>query len=187
MALTRRLLKELLADREDRDELIDNIIEAHIETVAPLKAQISKLEEQAAEAKRLTAELERLETETPGDSVYKSEYEKLRSEFEAAKAEGDKRAAYEEKKQAFRALLLQERIPSGVAALAMRDRDTIEGLEVSGGKVRNHEAVSQEIRRVYGGFIPKQTGAPTRKSIMAISDRTQRLAAIQANKHLFKQ
>lgn len=43
MALTRKFLRELLADREDRDELIDQIIDMHVEAIAPLQAQLEEL------------------------------------------------------------------------------------------------------------------------------------------------
>ena len=41
MAVSRKFLKEVLADREDAAELIDKIVEAHWETVSPLKAELN--------------------------------------------------------------------------------------------------------------------------------------------------
>ena len=117
MAFTRRFLKEVLADREDADELIDQIIDAHIETIAPLKAELSRLEEEnngktadelRAEYERLTAELEQLKAEELDEdgTTWKTRYEEVKAELEAAKAKQDAQSAYGEKEKALRSLVL---------------------------------------------------------------------------------
>lgn len=165
MAFTRRFLKEVLADREDADELIDQIIDAHIETIAPLKAELSRLEEEnngktadelRAEYERLTAELEQLKAEELDEdgTTWKTRYEEVKAEFEAAKAKEDARSAYGEKEKALRSLVLQLGAPHVVAELIVgARRDIVDSIDVQDGKVRNHERVVEAVRREYGSLI----------------------------------
>lgn len=201
MAFTRRFLKEVLADREDAAELIDQIIEAHIETVAPLKAELNRLQaenggktadEIHAEYERLTAQLEQLKAEEVDEdgTPWKTRYEEEKARYEAYKSEFDAKQAYREKEKAFRSMLIQEGVTSHVDLLVRASGDIINSMEMQDGKVRNHESVSAAIRSECRDFIGKpmqtRTAATTRESIMNITDRPERLAAIQQNQHLFR-
>ena len=192
MAFSRRFLKELLADHPNRDEVIDQLIELHIEEVTPLKAELDRAKEAAdevhAEVERITAEIAKIK------EVGSADGEDWKARYEAVKAEGDRKAAYEEKAAAFRSMLLKEGVSHSVVDLIVRaGSDMIEGMEMQDGKVRNHETISVAIRSEYGNFIGKgvpvqsRSAAPTRESIMSITDRAERLAAIQQNKHLFRE
>ena len=204
MAFTRRFLKELLADHPNRDEVIDQLIELHIQDVYQLKDELNRLrdenggktaDEVHADVERITAEIARIKESGSEDGEdWKARYEAVKAEFEAAKAEGDRKAAYEEKAAAFRSMLLKEGVSHSVVDLIVRaGSNMIEGMEMQDGKVRNHETVSAAIRSEYGNFIGKgvpvqsRSAAPTRESIMRITDRSERLAAIQQNKHLFRE
>lgn len=198
MAFTRRFLKEVLADREDAAELIDQIIEAHIETVAPLKAELNRLQAENGgktadeiheELERLTAELQRVSVDENG-KPWKVRYEEEKARYEAYKSEFDAKQAYREKEKAFRSMLIQEGVTSHVDLLVRASGDIINSMEMQDGKVRNHESVSAAIRSECRDFIGKpmqtRTAATTRESIMNITDRPERLAAIQQNQHLFR-
>lgn len=200
MAFTRRFLKEVLADREDAAELIDQIIEAHLETVTPIKAELNRLQEENGgktadeiheELERLTAELQRVSVDENG-KPWKVRYEEEKARYEAYKAEFDAKQAYREKEKAFRSMLIQEGVTSHVDLLVRANSDIINSMEIQDGRVKNHESVSAAIRSECRDFIgkgkPMQTrpAAPTRENIMNITDRSERLAAIQQNPHLFR-
>ena len=99
MALTRRFLKEVLADREDAAELIDQIIDAHAETVAGLKAELTKLQEEngGKTAEELHAELEQIKAGSEDGTTFKAQYDALKAEYNAFKTEHEKKQAYREK------------------------------------------------------------------------------------------
>lgn len=204
MAFTRRFLKEVLAGREDAAELIDQIIEMHIETVAPLKAELNRLQEENggktadelhAEYERLTAKLEQLKAGEVDENgtPWKNRYEEEKARYDAFKEKAEAQAAYEEKAKAFRSMLIQEGVKYSIVDIIVRgSSDIINSMELQDGRVRNHESVSAAIRSECRDFIGKgnptqtRTVAPTRESIMNITDRSERLAAIQQNPHLFR-
>lgn len=204
MAFTRRFLKEVLADREDAAEIIDQLIEAHWEDVAPLKAELNRLQKENggktadeihAEYQRLTAELEQLKTGEMDENgtPWKTRYEEEKARYDAFKEKAEAQAAYEEKAKAFRSMLIQEGVKYSLVDIIVRgSNDIINSMELQDGKVRNHESVSAAIRSECRDFIGKgdtvstRSTAPTRESIMNIVDRAERLAAIQQNPHLFR-
>lgn len=203
MALTRRFLKEVLADREDAAELIDQIIDAHLETVTTIKAELNRLQEEHGgktadelrdEYERITAQLEQLKAEEVDEdgTPWKTRYEEEKARYDAFKEKAEAQAAYEEKAKVFRSMLIQEGVTDHVDLLVRANSDIINSMEMQDGRVRNHESVSAAIRSECRDFIgkgkPMQTrpAAPTRESIMNIADRAERLAAIQQNPHLFR-
>lgn len=203
MAFTRRFLKEVLAGREDAVELIDQIIEAHLETISALKAELNRLQEENggksadelhAEYEQLTAQMEQLKAEEVDEdgTPWKTRYEEEKARFDVFKEKAEAQAAYEEKTKAFRSMLIQEGVTRHVDLLVRANSDIINSMEMQDGKVRNHESVSAAIRSECRDFIGKgktvqtRTVAPTRESIMNITDRAERLAAIESNRHLFK-
>ena len=202
MPFTRKFLKEVLADREDAAELIDQIIEAHLETVTPIKAELNRFQEEhggktadeiRAELEGLEAQLERLKAEEVDENgkPWKTRYEEEKARYDAFKAKAEAQAVYEEKAKAFRSMLIQEGVTSHIDLLVRANSDIINSMEMQDGRVRNHESVSAAIRSECRDFIGRvnpvhtHSAVPTRGDIMNITDRSERLAAIQANPHLF--
>jgi len=203
MVFTRRFLKEVLADREDAAELIDQIIEAHLETVTPIKAELNRLQEEHggktadeihAELEGLEAQLERLKAEEVDENgkPWKTRYEEEKSRFDAYKEKEEARSAYREKEKAFRSMLVQAGVTNHIDLLVRANSDIINSMEMQSGRVKNYESVSAAIRSECRDFIGKgkpaqiRTVAPTRESIMNITDRAERLAAIKENPRLFR-
>ena len=163
MALSRRFLREILADREDASELIDEIIDAHSEDISPLKAELNSLMEEngGKTIDEIHAEVERIETEirrVQAESVDENGVpysEKIREIQEACKKlEGEQ--AYREKQKVYREILTSCGVPYKLRELILEaDRTAIDGLDVSFGKVRNLEEIKSNIVRDYGEFIPK--------------------------------
>ena len=81
MALTRKLLRSMGIE----DEKIDQIIDAHTETVNALKDERDGLKDAADRLKKAEAELEELKAK-PADS-FKEKFEKEHADFEAFKAD----------------------------------------------------------------------------------------------------
>lgn len=194
MALTRRFLKELLADREDAAELIDQIIEAHAETVAELKAEMSAMTERVGmepdelhkAVESAEAEVDRLKAAGYGGE-WKARYEALSREFEEAKAERQMELERMKKSAAFRSLCLDAGIsPRYVDAVTRGSRAMIDAMVMDGDQVKDAPALRNTLRREFADFMPSTpAGHPTRESIMSIADRTERLEAIKANRQLF--
>lgn len=99
MALTRKMLKAMGIE----EEKIEQIIEAHTETVDGLKGEVARYKPDAEKLSSVQQELDGLKA--AGDGGYKAKYEQEHSDFEAfkqAQAAKDTRAA---KEKAYRALL----------------------------------------------------------------------------------
>ena len=81
MALTRKLLRSMGIE----DEKIDQIIDAHTETVNALKDERDEFKDATDRLEKAEAELEELKAK-PADG-YKEKFEKEHADFEAFKAD----------------------------------------------------------------------------------------------------
>lgn len=193
MALTRKMLKAMSIE----DEKIDQIIEAHTETVDALKSQRDEYMEKAKGVTDMQRKLEELESVANDD--FRTKYEKEHADFEAFKEQTKREKADGEKRSLYRQLL----IDSGVdakrvdAVLKVTDLDSI---KVKDGQILDAEQVSEKVKADWPEFIrsqstqgvqvatpPANTGGDgmTREKIMAIKDRTERRAAIASHMDLF--
>ena len=210
MALSRKFLEELLSDREDRATLVDEIIEAHVDTVDGLKADLndlgvawnskttgSELREKLEQAEKELAELKESGANTEGENAayWKARYESVEREFAAEREKNERKAAFEEKSKEFRVLLEETGIhPRLVNAISRCCREEIDKIELQSGRIRNRETLRGWIQSEFGDYITGSkkkpvSGAPirTKEDIMNISDRSERLKAIENNMALFQQ
>ena len=159
MALTRKFLKELLADRDDRDELIDQIIDMHLEAIAPFREEISHwreenggktLEELRAELERVEAEAARLREARNAEEVdvngtpYKTLYEQEKASFDAFKAEIEAANRRTDNVAAYRALLIENGISAKTVDKVIRACETVNRLEISNGQIKDALDISRE-------------------------------------------
>jgi cell division septum initiation protein DivIVA len=156
MALTRTLLKGLGLT----DEQVSTIIEAHIETVDGLKADIEKYKGDAKKLPDVQKELDDLKA--AGDGGYKEKYEKEHSDFEKYKADQEAKETREKKAAAYTALLKaagvsEKRIP---AILKVTDLDSV---ELEGDKVKDADTITESVKTEWADFIESSntTGANT--------------------------
>lgn len=168
MALSRKFLKELLAEHENRDEVIDQIIDAHIETVAGLKTEMQQLidasgfesyEALHSEVERIEAEIEQIQKEDVDESgvAWKQRYEDTKAKHEALRKEMEEKTAYNAKKNAYREVLTSCGVPFKIRELAVEANvHTINSIEVFNGKVKDVEDLKAAIRREFGEFISKK-------------------------------
>lgn len=199
MALTRKFLSALAIE----DDKVDEIINAHTETVNALKEQRDAFKEDAEKLPAVQKELDEMKAaaEKNGkDDAYKVKYEALKEDFEAYKKEQTEKESRAKKEKAYRELLeevgvSEKRINS---VLKVSDVDAIEFDEE--GKVTNADALKKGIGEEWADFVVKKdtVGASTpnpqngsgktfksKDEIYSIKDTKERQQAIAENHELF--
>lgn len=99
MSLTRKMLKAMGIE----EEKIDQIIEAHSETVDSLKADRDTYKEDAEKLKTVQKELDELKAK--GDDGWKEKHDKLKGEFDTYKKDVEAKETHSKKEAAYRAIL----------------------------------------------------------------------------------
>ena len=198
MALTRKFLSALGIE----DDKVDEIINAHTETVNALKEQRDGYKENAEKLPEVQKELDDLKAaaEKNGNDTYKVKYEALKEDFDNYKLEQEQKESHTQKENAYRALLQEVGISEKRigAVLKVSDVDAIEF--DADGKVKDVEKLKSEIESEWEDFVVKTEtqGAPTatppagsgrtyksKDEIMAIKDTKERQTAIAENHELF--
>lgn len=190
MALTRKMLKAMGIE----DEKIDQIIDAHTETVDGLKGYKADAEKLADVEKELEA------LKAKGDGGYKQKYEDLKTEFENFKGEIETAKKLEAKKTAYREIVKDAGLSEkGIEkALKYTDWDKIE-LDAD-GKVKDSKELLKELKEEWAEYVIKEgsegakTETPpanqggskmTKEEILKIKDTTERQKAMAENHELF--
>lgn len=161
MSLTRKMLKAMGIE----DEKIDQIIEAHGETVDALKEQRDQYKADAEKLpdvqKKLDSATEQIEN--AGKDSWKVKYDALKEDFDKYKADQDAKENRTAKENAYRELLKsagvsEKRIP---AVLRVSDIDSMELGD--DGKIKNAEKLTENVKTEWADFIPTttETGANT--------------------------
>ena len=99
MSLTRKMLKAMGIE----EEKIDQIIEAHSETVDSLKADRDSYKEDAEKLKDVQKELDELKAK--GDDGWKEKHDRLKDEFDKYKTDVQAKETKAAKEAAYRAVL----------------------------------------------------------------------------------
>lgn len=153
MALTRKMLKAMGIE----DEKIDQIIDAHTETVEGLKDQVSAYKADAEKLPGVQRELDDLKKEG-ADGGYKAKYEKEHKDFADYKAGIAAKESAAAKEKAARAYFAGKGIPDGSMAMAIRGaKAEIDGLELDGEKIKDAAALDRLLAGDYKGLIGKET------------------------------
>lgn len=196
MALTRKMLKAMGIE-EDK---IDQIIEAHSETVDALKDEREKFRESAEKLPGVQSELEALKT---SGGNWKEKYEKEHSDFESYKADVSAKEAGAAKETAYRALLAEAGVdPKRIDTVIRAEKAGFADLKIGAdGKFEGADKLTETIKANWGDFIPvtTTTGVPTakppantggmpmtKKDIDAIKDPEKRQAAIAEHIDLYR-
>ena len=200
MALSRKMLKAMGIE----DEKIDQIIEAHSDTVDALKEERDKYKVEAEKVPGIKKELDELKEaaeKNEGKNPYKVKYEALKEEFETFKADTEKAASKAAKENAYKAILKE----SGILekhidkVLKVSDLDSIE-LDKD-GKIKDVDALKKSIKEEWDDFIPQDKGTHgantstppantggskmSKEDIFKIKDTAERQKAMLENKELF--
>ena len=99
MALTRKMLKAMGIE----EEKIDQIIEAHSETVDSLKADRDNYKKDADQLKSVREELDELKAK--GDDGWKEKHDKLKGDFDTYKKDVEEKETHSKKVEAYKTIL----------------------------------------------------------------------------------
>lgn len=146
MALTRKMLKAMGIE----EEKIDQIIDAHTETVEGLKEEAKGYKADAEKLVGVRKELDELKKDG-GD--WQSKYEKEHADFEAYKSDITAKETKAAKAEAYRALLKEVGISEKRIDAIVKITD-IDGIELTKeGKIKDAEERTKGIMEDYAEFI----------------------------------
>lgn len=193
MSLTRKMLKAMGIE----EEKIDQIIEAHTETVDGFKDKLNDYKDKAEKYDDVKKELDDLKD---GDNDWQKKYEKEHSDFEAYKTDITAKETKRTKEHAYRELLRgagvsEKRLD---AILKVTNLDSVE-LDKD-GKIKDADKHTETVKTEWADFVettstqgadtatpPANSGQQTmtKKDIMNIKDDKERLSAIEKHPELF--
>ena len=199
MALSRKFLAALGIEAEK----IDEIINAHSETVEALKEERDSYKDKADKydktQKDLDAANQKIEDLSKEDA-YKVKYDALKEDFEEYKNEVEAEKSNNSKKAAYKNLLkeigISEKRIDAVAKLAELDKIKLD----KDGKIEGSDDLKKSLSEEWADFIVKdgkegaKTSTPpdhgsgpakTKEEIMKIKDSSERQKAIAENHELF--
>ena len=195
MSLTRKMLKAMGIE----EEKIDQIIEAHSETVDSLKADRDSYKEDAEKLKDVQKELDDLKAK--GDDGWKEKHDRLKEEFDQYKNDVQAKETKAAKEAAYRDVLKDANLSEkGIEkAIKYAEWDKIELGE--DGKLKDANDHIKAAREEWAEYVttttttgaktstpPANNGGKTGKTkeeIMAIRDPAVRQAEIAKNPEVF--
>lgn len=194
MALTRKLLATMGLDTDK----IDQIIEAHTETVDGLKEQAEQLREQVKTIPDLEKKIKELEESQP-TTDWESKFNDLQKDFNSYKEKVDSENVKREKEQLYRSLLKEIGIDDKRLDAILKVTD-LESVNVENGAIADYETVKTKVADEWSDFIatkttqganveepPSNTGSKmSRDEIMNIKDTQARQKAIAENLEAFQ-
>ena len=149
MALTRKMLKAMSID----EEKIDQIVDAHSESVDAIKAERDTYK---ADAEKLAAVQKDLDELKKNGGDWQKKYEEEHSAFEAYKATADAKETKATKESAFRALLKDCGVSEKRIDSIVKITD-IDAIELEDGKIKDATQKSDFIKTEYADFIVSTT------------------------------
>lgn len=210
MALSRRMLTAMGITAEQ----IEQIIEAHTETVSGLKQQIADLGDELAKAKEsgtadsdrlkdVQKELDTLKEQVAADAKAREgkDYDALKKEFDDYKADIQAKAVKSAKEKAFRDLLTDMKVSDKGVSLILKYQG-VNGIELDeDGKLKDAPALRKAVKEDWSDYIStvetkgadtktppgsdSGAGKMTKADIMKIKDTSERQKAIAENPELF--
>lgn len=194
MALTRKMLKAMSIE----DEKIDQIVDAHTESIEALKAERDTYK---ADAEKLAAVQKELDELKKDGGDWKKKFEEEHSALEALKTDITTKETKTAKEKAYRELLKESGVSEKRIDAIIKITD-IDALELGkDGKIKDSSAKIEQIKTEYADFIvtstttgantanpPANGGSGTGKTkdeILAIKDGAARRQAMAENPSLF--
>lgn len=161
MALTRKFLAALGIEADK----VDEIIEAHTDTVNALKEERNKYKADAEKLPGVQQELDQLKeaAEKNPDGAYKQQYEDLKAEYDSYKADVEAKETKASKEAAYRKLLKDAKVSEKRidAIIRVTNFDDVE-LDKDGA-IKNSEEATKKIKEDWSDFIvtEEEKGADT--------------------------
>ena len=157
MSLTRKMLKAMGIE----EEKIDQIIEAHSETVDSLKADRDTYKEDAEKLKTVQKELDDLKAK--GDDDWKEKHDKLKGDFDTYKKDVEAKETHSKKVEAYSTILKDAGLSEkGIEkAIKYAEWDKIE-LEAD-GKLKGASGHIKSVKEEWAEYVTTTTttGAKT--------------------------
>lgn len=184
------------------EEKIDQIIEAHTETVDALKSERDSYKDGAEKLPTVQKQLDELKAavEKDGKDPFKVKYEAIKEEFDAYKRDITEKETNAKKEAAYRQLLKETGVSEKRIDAIMKVTDLESASLDSDGKFENASDLKKNIKEEWADFIvtngkqgadtpnpPANSGKSykTKDEIMAIKDTAERQKAIAENHELF--
>lgn len=195
MSLTRKMLKAMGIE----EEKIDQIIEAHSETVDSLKADRDSYKEDAEKLKNVQKELDDLKAK--GNDGWKEKHDRLKEEFDQYKNDVQEKETKAAKEAAYRAILKDANLSEKGIEKAVKYAEWNKIELDADGKLKGANDHIKAVREEWAEYVttttttgaktstpPANNGTGTGKTkeeIMAIKDGAVRRAEMAKNPHLF--
>ena len=197
MALTRKMLKAMGIE----DEKIDQIIEAHTETVDGLKEELTAAKDSGKALPALQKKLEDLETELEAAKKdgWKDKHDSVKRDFDAYKRAQEAKETQTAKGNAYRALLKAAGVSEKRLETILKVTD-LDKVELEDGKIKDADKLTAAIKEEWGDFIVKTEasgastatppangggGTMTKEQILSIRDGAARRKAMAEHPQLF--
>lgn len=196
MALTRKFLSAMGIE----DDKVDEIIEAHTETVNALKEQRDSYKEDAEKLPNVQKQLDELKAQSKEEDPYKEKYEKLQAEYDTFKTNVETEKIKAKKDTAYRTLIKDAGVSEKRIDAIMKVTD-IDNVELDeNGAIKDAENITNNIKSEWADFIvtetqkgadtttpPASTGGTTmtKEEIRSIKDPQARQQAMMENASLF--
>lgn len=153
MSLTRKMLKAMGIE----EEKIDQIIEAHGETVDALKEERNSYKTDAEKLSDVQKELndakDKLAKNGEGETVPKEDYDNLKKQYDDYKNDVTTKETLRTKKEAYRELAKSLGLSDRGVEKAVKYAD-FESIELDkDGKIKNADAHSESVKAEWGDFI----------------------------------
>lgn len=149
MALTRKMLKAMGIE----DEKIDQIIEAHSETVDAIKEDRDKYKEEAEKIPNIQKELEEATKNNGEDKSWKVKYDALKEEFDGYKNDVTTKETKAAKKEAYLKLLKDVGISEKRLESVLKVSE-VDSLELDdNGNIKDLDALKESLKKEWADFI----------------------------------
>ena len=154
MALTRKFLSALGIEADK----VDEIINAHAETVNALKEERDNYKADAEKLPAVQKELDELKKS--GGDPYEDRYNNLKKEYDDYKAEVKAKADKAAKVAAYKDLLKDAGIPEKRLDAIIKVSD-LESIELADGKIKGESELKESLKKEWADFIPSTTTTGT--------------------------
>ena len=158
MSLTRKLLAAMGIESEK----IEEIINAHTETVNALKkerddakADAESYREDAEKLPGIQKELDKLKEEAAKNEpdAFKVKYDELKQQFDTYKSEQEEKESFSKKSEAYRALLKEAGISEKRINAVLKVSD-VKGIELDKeGKIKGADKLTETVKTEWADFI----------------------------------
>lgn len=197
MALTRTMLKGLDLEAD----VIQKIIDAHMDTVEAKQNLIDEYKEKAGKYDTLKTEYDKLKADSKTSEEWEEKFNKEHEAFEDFKKNLESEKAVGKVKDAYKKLLEDAKVGSKHIDAVMRVTDFKDMKLDEDGNLENADKLTESIKKDWSGFIveeqtkgsgaaepPTKGGKPTmtKEEISKIKDPIERQAKMKENFSLYE-